>query len=158
MAKEVERKYLVVGDSFRKEAIAKHEIKQWYLSRSAELTVRLRISDDRAFITIKGITRNFTRNEWEYEIPVKDAEEMLAISPAGMISKTRHILPYKGKTWEIDEFHNVQAPDSTSEKLIVAEIELNDESEKFELPPFVGKEVTGDPRYYNSQLVVVESK
>lgn len=156
MAKEVERKYLVIGDSFRNEAVERHVIKQWYLSRSPELTVRVRISDDRAFLTIKGITRNFTRNEWEYEIPVGDAEEMLAASSGGMISKTRHIVPYKGRIWEVDEFHNVISPEGESEKLIVAEIELSDESDSFDLPPFVGKEVTGDVRYYNSQLAVTE--
>lgn len=158
MAKEVERKYLVVDNSFMEASVASHEITQWYLSRTPELTIRARIIDDKAFLTIKGITHGFTRSEWEYEIPLKDAQEMLAANTTDMIHKTRHIVPYEGKTWEIDEFHNVLSPANASESLVMAEIELNGEDEAFELPPFVGIEVTGDPRYYNSQLVVVAGR
>ncbi len=153
MAKEVERKYLVIGNSFREASVASHEVTQWYLSRTPESTVRIRIIDDKAFLTIKGITHGFTRSEWEYEIPIADANEMLSINPTGLIHKTRHIVPYGNRTWEVDEFHNILSPADRSKKLIMAEIELDRENEIFELPPFVGPEVTGDSRYYNSQLI-----
>lgn len=146
MAKEIERKFLVTDDSFKRIAIGCGRIEQGYLSRTPEATVRVRIKGEVAFMTVKGRNRGAVRDEWEYPIPVADAREMLDILPGGAIDKTRWIVPWEGHTWEVDEFHGALAP------LIVAEVELADEKEPVTLPPFVGREVTGDVRYYNSNL------
>ena len=148
MAKEIERKYLVTDFRYRSMASRAVRIIQGYLSRDTRATVRLRIKGSRSFITVKGLTKGATRNEWEYEIPEADAREMLEklTDTAAGIDKTRYIVPYDGMTWEVDEFHG------RHQGLVVAEIELPTEDSPFTLPPFIGREVTGDPAYYNSNL------
>ncbi|MDE6484508.1 MAG: CYTH domain-containing protein [Duncaniella sp.] len=146
MATEIERKFLVTGSVYRDMAVEKKVIAQAYLSRQTDATVRVRRSDDRGFITVKGRNRGATRGEWEYEIPLQDAVEMAALAGGWSIEKTRYIVPYRGHTWEVDEFHG------RHEGLVVAEVELSVEDEAIELPPFAGTEVTGDPAYYNSVL------
>lgn len=146
MAKEIERTFLVKNDSFRGMEIKKIRIQQGYLNRDPERTVRVRITDDSAFLTVKGKTRGFTREEFEYPVPVKDGEGMLKLCQGRVLDKTRYIIPYEGFTWEVDEYHR------DLEGLIVTEIELDHPDDDFQLPPFAGEEVTGDPRYYNSQL------
>lgn len=147
MSLEIERKFLVKSNDYRSQAIEKHEIKQGYLNRDIDRVVRLRIFDRNAFITIKGRNFGATRNEWEYEIPFKDANEIMKLCGDNIVSKTRYIVIDNQLRWEIDEFHG------RLEGLVVAEIELP--SEEFEIkhfPDFVDLEVTDDPRYYNSNL------
>ena len=147
MAKEIERKFLVKNTSFVEMASDVVRIRQAYLSRRPESTVRVRLWGDRAFLTVKGVTNGVTRDEWEYAIPVADACDMIArLADGSVIDKTRYIVGYAGLVWEIDEFHGAHSG------LIVAEVELHSEDQMVELPPFIGAEVTGDPRYYNSNL------
>ena len=151
MAKEIERKFLVINDDFKSMAQEIHSIQQGYLSTRKEATVRVRVKDDQAYLTIKGINLGATRDEWEYPIPATEAQEMLSrLTIGALIDKTRYIVPFKGHTWEIDLFHGRHSG------LILAEIELLSEDETFHLPPFIGKEVTGDPAYYNSTLASVD--
>lgn len=146
MAKEIERKFLVTADDYRREAVAVKCIRQGYLNREPERTVRVRICDDRAYITVKTRNRGMSRNEWEYEIPVTDAREMLEEACVGLIVKRRYIVPVSpGLSWEVDEFEVPDVP-------VVAEIEIPDEDFQVDLPAWVGQEVTGDPRYYNSNI------
>ena len=146
MALEIERKYLVVNDSYLSMAISSSQLMQGYLSTDPQRTVRVRTRDTRGYITVKGMNRSTVRPEWEYEIPASDAREMLNLPGTHCLEKTRYIVPYEGKIWEVDAFHG------RHEGLIVAEIELSSPDEPFSLPPFVGAEVTGDSRYYNSVL------
>lgn len=147
MSKEIERKFLVTSDSYREMASRSIRIVQGYLSTDKRAVVRVRRWNDNAFLTIKGENNGAVRDEWEYPIPLDDALEMLNRLVSGtVVDKTRYIVEYMGFTWEIDEFH------SPASGLVVAEIELDDEKQEFRLPPFVGKEVTGDPRYYNSNI------
>lgn len=146
MALEIERKFLVNDESYKKLALRKHHISQGYLSRRKDATVRIRIIDDHARITVKSVTVNATRHEWEYPIPINDAKEMLEICEGNIIEKTRWFIDYAGKMWEIDEFSK---PSGTA---TIAEIELDNENEKIELPHFVGEEVTGNQVFYNSSL------
>lgn len=152
MAKEIERKYLVNSDSFIAMATECHHIVQGYLSASPRATVRIRILDDKAYLTIKGITDGCSRNEWEYVIPIDDANEMLQCHEGLLIEKYRYIVPYEGHCWEIDKFIGINDPESCGTPLVMAEIELQHADEQFELPPFIGKEVTTDARYYNSSI------
>lgn len=147
MSIEIERKYLVEGD-FKAFVHMSYMIKQGYLSKVPERTVRIRIRDKQGFITIKGVSNKtgLSRYEFEKEISLKEAEELLNICENGIIEKTRHIILYEGNTFEVDEFH------SRLEGLIIAEIELKDEIQTFDKPSWLGKEVTGDRRYYNSFL------
>lgn len=142
---EIERKYLVVNDNYK---VGKPQrISQGYICSENNRVVRIRIKSDKAYLTIKNATIGFARNEYEYEIPVADAEAMLQNTcQQPIIDKTRYIIEHKGFTWEIDEFHG------DNEGLVVAEIELEHKDDVFELPDFVGKEVTGDARYYNACL------
>lgn len=143
MAKEIERKFLVTDQKYRELSTSHSLIIQTYISVNPDSTVRLRIIDSKAYITIKTRNVGAVRNEWEYEIPLNDAKEMItttAVTP--IIEKTRYLV----NGWEIDEFHGCL------EGLTVAEIELNDENQLFEIPPFIGEEVTHDPRYFNSSL------
>lgn len=149
MAKEIERKFLVKSSEYRDIATAKCSIKQGYLSTHKESTVRVRIKDKSAFITVKGISNGITRDEWEFSIPVDDALEMLRICQGNIIEKERYVVDYMGSIWEVDEFHGVH------DGLVVAEIELKDENETFPIPPFIGEEVTGNVAYYNSTLAGV---
>ena len=147
MAKEIERKYLVKDNSYRLLARDAVDIRQCYLSRDPSLTVRIRIKGDSGYITVKGITIGATRDEWEYPIPVADAEAMAQrLADGWSIDKTRYLVEYGGRLWEIDEFHG------RHDGLVVAEVELPGEDAEIELPPFIGEEVTGDERYYNSAL------
>lgn len=147
MALEIERKYLVKDYSYREKSIERHHLVQGYLSLNPDATVRIRISDDKAWVTIKSRNRGAVRNEWEYSIPVSDARQMLNICQGGVLSKWRYIVPSGNHKWEIDEYEGNLAP------LVVAEIELGAENETFEKPDFIGREVTGNPEYYNSALI-----
>ena len=146
MGVEIERKFLVVDESWRGCGVAT-AYRQGYLSREAGRTVRIRRAGEHAFITIKGVTTGASRAEYEYEIPVADAEELLAMCIPPLIDKTRTVIVHEGHKWEVDEFHGENAG------LVVAEIELPREDTDFVRPPWVGEEVTHDRRYYNSALV-----
>ena len=152
MGMEIEHKYLVNGDSYRWEAYQKCEIQQGFLSRDPERTVRVRIRDDKAFITIKGKGKGAAHPEFEYEVPIADARQMIELCEPPVIIKTRFLVMHEGNRWEIDEFHG------DLQGLVIAELEVPSEDYTFSLPPFVGLEVTGDPRYYNSQLGVRSSR
>ncbi len=147
MAKEIERKFLVEGDAWR--ALAKGtNNRQGYLNTAKERTVRVRTAEDNAFLTIKGLTVGATRAEYEYEIPFDEGKAMLdALAEKPLIEKKRYKIPAGGLTWEIDEFLGDNAG------LIVAEVELKSEDQAFERPLWLGDEVTGDPRYYNANLI-----
>ena len=144
MASEIERKFLVQGDGWR--AGDRQRLCQCYLNRDKERTVRVRIAGDEAFLTIKGVTRGATRAEFEYEIPLQDAQQMLDLSDGPILEKIRHVLVHEGSRWEVDEFLGDNAG------LVIAEIELQSEDQPFSRPPWLGKEVTNDNRYYNSNL------
>ncbi len=144
---EIERKYLIKNDNWRKLSTKKIIIKQGYISTNPESTVRIRITDSKSFITIKGKGTELAHPEFEYEIPTKDAEEMFGLFCKNTgIEKIRHIVEYEGHIWEIDEFGG------RHKGLVFAEVELKDEEEKVLLPDWIGEEVTGNPRYYNSNL------
>ncbi len=145
MPQEIERKFLVKGD-YKQHAASSSRILQGYICRSKERSVRVRLCGQKGCITIKGATTGFSRYEWEKEIPPREAEELMKLCLPGIIDKTRTLVPYNGHTWEIDSFHGAH------EGLVLAEIELQSEEEPFDLPPFIGREVTGDPRYYNTYL------
>lgn len=147
MSKEIERKFLVKDNSFVAMATEKRSISQGYLSTYPEATVRVRIADGRAWLTVKGRNAGAVRDEWEYGVPAADADEMLdRCCGERRVDKTRHIIPFGGQTWEVDVFGGRLAG------LIVAEVELESADAAVELPPFVGREVTDDARYYNSVL------
>jgi CYTH domain-containing protein len=147
MAKEIERKFLLTGEQWRSLAQGTH-YRQGYLNSIKERTVRIRTIDDKAYLTIKGITVSATRAEYEYEIPHGDCMEMLdGLAERPIIEKKRYKIPYAGLIWEVDEFFGV------NQGLIVAEVELESEEQRFDKPEWVGDEVTGDPRYFNSNLV-----
>lgn len=145
---EIERKFLVKNYSFKKEAFAKNHIAQGYLSSVPERTVRVRIKGEKGFLTIKGASNDsgLSRFEWEKEIPVSEAKSLLLLCEKGVIDKTRFEIKKGNHVFEVDEFYN------DNEGLIVAEIELDSESDTFEKPDWLGKEVTGDIRYYNAYL------
>ena len=145
MPQEIERKFLVKGD-YKQHAVSSTRILQGYICRSKERSVRIRLRGQKGYITIKGATTGFSRYEWEKEIPPREAEELMKLCLPGIIDKTRTLVAYNGHTWEIDEFHGLH------EGLTLAEIELKSEEETFDLPPFIDREVTGDPHYYNAYL------
>ncbi len=146
MAFEIEHKYLVNDDSYKKMAVKKVEIRQGYLSRLPERTVRVRTCDKEGFLTVKGKNHGDTRLEFEYEIPYEDACEMLALCEPGMIEKTRWLVKVDGLVWEVDEYHGAR------EGLTVAEVEIPQSGLHYSIPPFAGRNVTGEPAYYNSNL------
>ncbi len=148
MAQEIERKFLVKGD-FKKDASKETRITQGYLSSVPERTVRVRIKGDKGFITIKGIgsASGASRFEWEKEIPVAEVESLLQICEPGVIDKTRYLVKSGNHTFEVDEFYG------ENQGLVVAEVELQAEDESFVKPSWLGQEVTGDTRYYNSMLM-----
>ncbi len=151
MALEIERKFLVKDKSYREKAVRSSIIRQAYISDKVSGTVRIRVRDAKAYLTIKGKNNGAIRSEWEYEIPVKDAEEMASELTGGWsIDKVRHIVDVNGMDWEVDEFHGKH------EGLTLAEIELASPDAPCPIPDFVGEEVTGDPRYYNSVLAKVQ--
>lgn len=146
MAVEIERKFRVAGDGWRTDHGTRY--RQGYLSRDPERTVRVRIADDHAFLTIKGRTVGASRPEFEYPIPLTDAEQLLDLCDGPLIEKTRHRIRHHDMIWEVDEFTG----DNTG--LVIAEIELASEDQAFASPPWLGQEVTHDPRYYNANLSV----
>lgn len=148
MALEIERKFLIKGD-FKQDAYAYEEVVQGYLSSVAERTVRIRIKGDKAYITIKGIGNEsgMSRYEWEKEISVTDAHELIKLCEPGIIDKVRYYIKNGEYIFEVDEFRG------DNEGLVIAEIELKDESGEFSRPAWLGEEVTGDKRYYNASLV-----
>lgn len=147
MGLEIERKFLLKNSDWEKCIDSKTSIRQGYLTTDAERTVRVRTTDETAFITIKGKTQRTTRQEFEYEIPFKDGESLLKLCEAPLIEKTRFIVKDGGRTWEIDKF------DGENEGLTIAEIELTSEEEEIHLPDWIGEEVSQDARYYNSSLI-----
>ncbi|WP_366185440.1 CYTH domain-containing protein [Flavobacterium ovatum] len=145
---EIERKFLVTSEAFKKEAFSEKRIKQGYLSSVPERTVRVRTKGDRGFLTIKGASNEsgLSRFEWEKEITVEEAENLLLLCEKGTIDKTRFEVKVHGHVYEIDVFYG------ENKGLIMAEIELLSETQAFEKPSWLGQEVTGDKRYYNSYL------
>ena len=145
---EIERKFLVKNESFKSLATAKKKISQGYLNTNPERTVRVRIADEKAFLTIKGKGNEtgMTRFEWEKEIPLEEAKSLLELCEKGVIEKTRFEIPSGKHLFEVDEFYGENVG------LIIAEIELSDENEAFEKPDWLGKEVTNDERFYNAYL------
>ena len=148
MAQEIERKFLVDGD-FKSEAFKETRITQGYLSSVPERTVRVRVKGEKGFITIKGIgdETGASRYEWEKEIPVDEVKELLKICEPGVIDKTRYLVKHGDHIYEVDEFYG------DNEGLVIAEVELQSADESFEKPQWLGEEVTGDVRYYNSMLM-----
>lgn len=147
MGKEIERKFLVKSREWQEGNEPLHTC-QGYLASGGECTVRIRVQGEQAFLTIKGRTEGLSRPEYEYPIPVADAEELLqGLCQKPYIEKNRYHVLHAGHTWEVDVFMG------ENEGLVVAEIELESEEEQVELPPWVGEEVTDDPRYRNSNLV-----
>jgi adenylate cyclase len=149
MGQEIERKFLVRGE-FKSLSFQATRITQGYLSSVPERVVRVRVKGDKGYITVKGIgnASGASRFEWEKEIPVNEAEELLALCEPGTITKTRYLVKAGDHTYEVDEFHGAH------EGLIIAEVELDDENESFIKPEWLGEEVTGDKRYYNASLSI----
>ncbi|MDP3897780.1 MAG: CYTH domain-containing protein [Mesorhizobium sp.] len=147
MAKEIERKFLVLGTAWQADVTARVSIRQAYLTRGDAVSLRVRIVDgERAALTIKSPTPAAVRSEFEYAIPLADALDMLELRAGAIVEKIRHIVPFGGRSWEIDVFSGVHRG------LVLAEIELPDADAAFERPAWLGAEVTGDPAYYNSGL------
>ena len=144
MAIEIERKFLVVGDDWRQAPAVPYA--QGYLNRDKQRTVRVRLAEGQAWLTIKGANSGATRAEFDYPIPPADAEQLLALCDGPLVRKLRRVVVHAGATWEIDEFQGDNAG------LVVAEIELASEDQAFEPPPWLGAEVTHDARYFNSNL------
>ena len=147
MSLEIERKFLVEGE-YKSKAYSQSRILQGYISSGNGRTVRIRIRDDKGFLTIKGPSYNdgLSRYEFETEVSLKDAMDLMKLCEPGIIDKTRYLVKAGEHVFEIDEFYGA------NEGLVIAEVELSDENETFEKPDFIGKEVTGDKRYYNSHL------
>ena len=148
MAREIERKFLVSGD-FKQEAVDSFHLVQGYISADPDRTVRVRIKGAHGYLTIKGRSSadGLSRYEWEKEIPVEEARELMSLCGPGVIDKIRYHVPCCGHTFEVDEFYG------SNQGLVLAEIELQDEQEAFQKPSWLGEEVTGDIRYYNSMLM-----
>jgi adenylate cyclase len=146
VGQEIERKFLVANDTWRTHAVGKH-YRQGYLPTQNGITVRVRVVEDMGYLTIKGPTIGITRTEYEYEIPVADAEQMLCdLCEHPLIEKIRHTLNVNDLTWEIDEFSG------DNQGLILAEVELKDTHQPIQLPSWAGQEVSDDPRYFNAYL------
>ena len=147
MPTEIERKFLVIGDEWRSLA-AGVDYRQGYISAVEGRVVRVRVAGDQGYLTIKGPSQGIARSEFEYAIPVDDALEMLrTLCEPPLIEKQRYKIEWSGLTWEIDEFAG------DNQGLILAEVELEDANQAIELPPWIGEDVSSDPRYYNSNLV-----
>lgn len=146
MTLEIERKFLVAGD-YKLSATLCERIAQGYLASGTGCTVRIRVRGDRGYLTIKGPSADgVSRSEWEYEVPAREALEMLTLCHSGVIDKCRYLVPFAGHIFEVDEFYG------DNEGLTVAEVELSSVDEQFARPAWLGEEVTGDKRYYNSSL------
>lgn len=148
MAQEIERKFMVTGE-YQSKAYARSRIVQGYICSARGRTVRVRIRDDKGYLTIKGASdaKGMSRYEWEKEIPLSEAEELMKLCEPGIIDKTRYLVRSGQHVFEVDEFYGDNAG------LTLAEVELGSEEEAYEKPDFIGQEVTGDVRYYNSQLM-----
>ena len=148
MGQEIERKFLVADPHWRDDAAAGTvvDIEQAYLCAAEQTSVRVRIAGDKATLTIKGATRGYTRAEYEYAVPVDDARGMLRLCTGSPIAKRRHVMVFGGREWVVDEFTGANAG------LIVAEIELDDESDSFERPAWLREEVSDKPEYFNANL------
>jgi adenylate cyclase len=147
MATEIERKFLVTGDGWRKLVTQQTQFRQGYLSSNGKATVRVRSMDDaKAYLTIKGASRGMSRAEYEYPLPIADAREMLAMAEPHVIEKTRHLVPFEGLVWEVDVFGGHH------EGLLIAEVELTSEDQHVAIPDWIGREVTDNDRYYNASL------
>lgn len=149
MAQEIERKFLVNDESYKQQAYSSSRIMQGYICSARGRTVRVRIRDDRGYLTIKGPSAEggLSRYEWEKEIPLQEAEELMRLCEPGMIDKTRYLVRSGKHVFEVDEFYGENAG------LVIAEVELASEEEAYEKPFFLGQEVTGDVKYYNSFLM-----
>jgi len=145
MPTEIERKFLVRGTDWRKGRPVR--ICQGYLCRDQDRSVRVRMAGERAYLTIKGRTAGASRPEFEYEIPLEDARELMALCDRPPLEKDRYQVRHAGAVWEVDEFRGANAG------LVVAEIELENEAQAFERPGWLSTEVTGDARYFNSNLI-----
>lgn len=147
MPLEIERKFLVTGE-YKSLAYASSRIRQGYICSGGGRTVRVRIRGDKGYLTIKGPSNRagMSRYEFETEIPVEDAQELMGLCEPGVVDKTRYLVKSGRHVFEVDEFYG------DNEGLVMAEVELSDENEPFEKPDFIGKEVTGDRRYYNAHL------
>lgn len=148
MAQEIERKFLVTGE-YKSQAFAQSRIMQGYICSTPGRTVRVRIRGDKGYLTIKGASNasGTSRYEWETEVSLSEAEELMKLCEPGIIDKTRYLVRSGRHVFEVDEFYG------ENDGLLVAEIELEAEDEVYEKPPFIGEEVTGDSRYYNSHLM-----
>lgn len=148
MALEIERKFLVTDSSYKEAAYRSDRIAQGYLCREGGNSARVRVRGDKGFITIKGPSKDngLSRYEWEKEIPASEAWELIELCHGGIIDKTRYLVKSGKHVFEVDEFHG------DNEGLVVAEVELASNDEEFEKPQFIGKEITGEKRYYNSHL------
>ncbi|WP_302458044.1 CYTH domain-containing protein [Mediterranea massiliensis] len=148
MGQEIERKFLVRGE-YKSQAYASSRIVQGYICSARGRTVRVRIRDTKGYLTIKGASdaAGMSRYEWEREIPLAEAEELMKLCEPGVIDKTRYLVRSGRHVFEVDEFYG------DNQGLVMAEVELTSETEPFEKPAFIGREVTGDVRYYNSQLM-----
>lgn len=152
MGVEIERKFLVISDAWRESAPEGQRLRQGYLAASDLNSVRIRIVDEaKAKLSVKSALRGMTRDEFEYDVPVPDAQAMLSLCTGNIIDKTRHRISIEGLVWEVDVFARPNAG------LIVAEVELDSEDQWFELPRWVGREVTADLRYQNSKLAITPS-
>ena len=148
MAIEIEHKFLVVNDDYKKMATGELVIRQGYLSRNPDRTVRVRTVGQKGFLTVKGRDNGAGRLEFEYEIPLNDAEEILLLAEPGIVEKKRYLVPFDGFLWEVDEFQG------SLKGVVTAEVELPDALKIYNKPDFVGEDITGDPAYYNSNLKV----
>lgn len=149
MSQEIERKFLVKDSSYKDMAVSSSRIIQGYICSERGRTVRVRIRDNKGFLTIKGASADngLSRYEWEHEISVDEARELMKLCQPGMIDKTRYLVKFGKHIFEVDEFYG------ENEGLVVAEVELATVDEKHEVPPFLGEEVTGQVKYYNSFLM-----
>jgi adenylate cyclase len=147
MGLEIERKFLIKNDSWKNEIKKTISIRQGYLNSEVERTVRIRIQGERGVLTIKGKNQNVTRKEFEYQIPLDDALNLLSMCEKPIIEKTRFLIPSNRSTWEIDVF------DGENKGLVIAEIELTSEEESFDIPNWLGEEVSSESKYYNSSLI-----
>ncbi|MCP3868145.1 MAG: CYTH domain-containing protein [Gammaproteobacteria bacterium] len=148
MATEIERKFLVDNDQWRAQVVTESRLKQGYLANQMNASIRVRIGKGKAHLNIKSATIGASRSEFEYEVPMEDAEAMLAeVAQQPFIDKTRYKVKCGDHIWDLDVF------EGDNLGLVVAEVELKDEGESFEMPLWAGEEVTGDPKYYNVSLI-----
>ena len=148
MAYEIEHKFLVNDDSYREMATGKVSIRQGYLNRNPDRIVRVRTVGEKGFLTVKSRNHGAKRLEFEYEIPFEEAEQILKLAEPGIVEKTRYLVPFDGFLWEVDEFHGSQ------QGVVVAEVEIPENDVEYKKPSFIGKDITGNPAFYNSNMKV----